>query len=182
VTRRTDAEAWALALANRRLAGRMASRWPQMDQDELTQELVIALWRAARTWDPGRAQFSTWAWKYMRAHLRTMPLDLVGSRHPRRGRTPRLAPRVLPLDAPEPGREHPPSRHLAAPDRDLDGALTDRAQRLMLWRRLTAADRRPKIRAAFWAHVMEGATVSSERLRQIMRQQLAGWRPEGVCG
>lgn len=62
----------ALWTKHRPLARAIASQWriPGMDRCDVEQEALIALWQAARSYDPSRgASFPTWAARTVRGRL-----------------------------------------------------------------------------------------------------------------
>lgn len=69
---RSDAEAWAIAIANRGLIHSYlrSIRAPFADREDAESDLMIALFKAAQTWDPERSRLSRWAKFQFNAALR----------------------------------------------------------------------------------------------------------------
>jgi RNA polymerase sigma factor (sigma-70 family) len=76
----------ALWTRHRRIAAQVASdfRIPGFDTDDVRQEALIALWEAARSYDPQRGPFPPWARRVITARL----TDLLRV-HTKRGQAPR---------------------------------------------------------------------------------------------
>lgn len=64
----TPDQAWALVEKYERLIRRQADRWPGLDKEDHKQELRIAVYRAALTFEPEKSKnFAQWARGYMKA-------------------------------------------------------------------------------------------------------------------
>lgn len=72
------AEAWKLVQQYEPMIRRQAARWPALERDDHMQELRLAVYRAALTFDAEKCKdFSKWAKGYMRASSGRQPLTVV---------------------------------------------------------------------------------------------------------
>lgn len=72
------AEAWKLVQQYEPMIRRQAARWPALEREDHLQELRLAVYRAALTFDAEKCKdFSKWAKGYMRASSGRQPLTVV---------------------------------------------------------------------------------------------------------
>jgi RNA polymerase sigma factor (sigma-70 family) len=139
--------------------------------EELTQETMVALWRRAESFDPGRARLSTWLFTI----ARNLHID-----HLRRGATWLCTDEPGETDDQPAEREHGPDEQLLAMQLEINmqQALAtlppDQAQVL----RLSYFEEHPHARIAEILGIPLGTVKSRIRLAvEQLRRRLEGFRP-----